>query len=50
MSWRKTVLEDDREGYEEYTCSDCRTYIELGIRIKEVEYTGNDNVYPYEES
>lgn len=46
--WVQTVMHNEDEGYEEYSCNCCKGRSEYGFRIKEREYTGKDDVIPFE--
>jgi uncharacterized protein YecE (DUF72 family) len=49
VSWVQTVMHNEDEGYEEYSCGECRSRSEYGIKIIKREYTGKDDVCPYEQ-
>jgi len=46
--WLETVLGYNDEGYEEYACEICKGRSEYGIKIVKIEYTGKNDVIPYE--
>ena len=47
--WIETILENRTEGFEEYACNTCKGHFERGINIKHIEYTGKDDVFPFEQ-
>jgi len=48
IEWLETIMLDPEEGYESYTCRNCRSKFELGIKVTRLIYTGRDNVFPFE--
>jgi len=48
--WIETIMTNEDEGDEVYSCKDCRGVTEYGIRVKVRFYTGHNNTFPYEKS
>lgn len=48
LQWVFTHMHNEDEGYEEYSCRDCKSHIEFGIKIVKRQYTGKNDVAPYE--
>ena len=48
-NWIKTLLDNRTEGFEEYACNNCKGHFELGIELEQIEYTGKDNIFPFEQ-
>ena len=49
VTWVQTVMHNEREGYEEYSCNCCKGRSEYGVRFLECQYTGKNDVCPYEQ-
>lgn len=48
VTWVETTMLNEDEGYETYSCGDCRSQFQLGIQIAKLIYTGVEHVIPYE--
>ena len=48
VCWVQTVMHNEDEGYEEYSCDACRSRSEYGFKVVKRQYTGKDDVIPFE--
>jgi hypothetical protein len=46
--WLETIMLDQEEGYESYTCRNCRGKFDIGMKVTGLAYTSMDNVFPFE--
>jgi len=44
----QTIMLNEDDGYETYTCINCNGQFDLGIKIKKLIYTGIDQIFPFE--
>lgn len=48
VTWVTTKMMNEDEGYAEYSCNCCKGRSEYGFKIREREYTGKDDAFPFE--